>query len=283
MIDEHHEELAALYALDLLEGAELAAFETSLAQNAALRALVDQLRQASTALALEKSAPPPSSALRVRVLASIDSLPRAAATPAPVGVSQQPLAPVVSFNAALWTGWAAAACFALATAYFGSHYFTARTEATLLRNDAEFARTESQSLQQRIEAERILNSNYIAQLQKSGDVANLKIAKLADLLGNSPQAVAIAVWNPLSQEGVLTVEKLPLLQSDQDYQLWVIDPAYKDPVSGGVFTVDEKGVARVSFRPSQSIKTAATFAISRERKGGSSSTPQGPVIAAGTL
>ena len=43
MIDERHEELASLYALDLLEGAERAQFETALARDPELQALVREL------------------------------------------------------------------------------------------------------------------------------------------------------------------------------------------------------------------------------------------------
>ncbi len=285
MIAEHHEELASLYAFDLLEGAELTAFETELARNAALRALVDDLRRTAAGLAHTAPSPAPSPVLRARVLASIAAQPSPSASVVggvPSPRSDSASAEILPFRAVLWTGWAAAACFALATAYFGANYFAARTQLALASNDAELSRLEAQSLAQRLEAERILNSGYIASLQKSGDVANLKIAKLADLLGNSPQAVAIAVWNPLSQSGVLTVEKLPVLQRDQDYQLWVIDPAYKDPVNGGVFTVDANGVARLDFRPDQSVTAATTFAISRERKGGVPKA-EGPLVAAGTL
>jgi hypothetical protein len=196
--------------------------------------------------------------------------------------SPEPI-PASPFRAASWTGWATAACFSIAAAYFGANYFATRSALAVATNDAEFSRLEAQGLAQRLEAERILASSYIAQLQKSADASSLKIARLADPSGNFPQAFAIVVWNPLSQSGLLTAEKLPALQSDQDYQLWISDPAHKDPVNGGVFTVDEMGMARVDIRPSQSVPTATTFAISRERKGGSSSTPQGPVIAAGTL
>jgi anti-sigma-K factor RskA len=283
MIAEHHEELASLYAFDLLEGAELTAFETELAKNAALRALVDNLRRTAAGLAHTASSPAPSPALRARVLATISAQPAAQSRiENRKSKISPPAAGIIPFPAAFWTGWAAAAGFALATAYFGANYFATRSALTFATNDAEFSRLEAQSLAQRLEAERILNSGYIASLQKSGDVANLKIAKLADLLGNSPQAVAIAVWNPLSQSGVLTVEKLPVLQNDQDYQLWVIDPAYKDPVNGGVFTVDANGVARLDFRPDQSVTAATTFAISRERKGGVPKA-EGPLVAAGTL
>ena len=50
MIDERHEELAALYALDLLEGAEKTSFEAALAGSPELQMLVRELREASTAL-----------------------------------------------------------------------------------------------------------------------------------------------------------------------------------------------------------------------------------------
>ena len=45
MIDERTEEVAALYALDLLESGEKSAFEAALRQDSALRSLVDELRQ----------------------------------------------------------------------------------------------------------------------------------------------------------------------------------------------------------------------------------------------
>ena len=73
MIDERHEELAALYALDLLESAELASFESLLARDSALRDLVRELRDAGATLAhLAPHAEPPV-ALRARILASIDA------------------------------------------------------------------------------------------------------------------------------------------------------------------------------------------------------------------
>jgi anti-sigma-K factor RskA len=287
MIDERHEELASLHALDLLEGAERVAFEEKLSSDAKLRRLVEQLRAALVELAHVAPSAAPSADLKNRVLASI-----AAESAAPGAPRAQTFATsadskneklktkIISFP--LLSGWAAAACFALLAAFFGARYFAARSSATLAVQEAELARLETRSLTQRLEAERILNARQIADLQKAGDVANLKIAKLADLLGNTPQAVAIAVWNPLSQEGMLTVEKLPVLQRDQDYQLWVIDPAYQDPVNGGVFTVDEKGVTRFAFRPDQPVTAATTFAITRERKGGVKKT-QGPILAAGTL
>ncbi len=118
-------------------------------------------------------------------------------------------------------------------------------------------------------------------LAAQGTLADYKIATLASLLGNSPQALAVAVWNPLNQEGVLTVQKLPALADDKDYQLWVVDPQYPIPVDGGVFRVDPAtGEARLSFRPNLPVKTVAKFAVSLERKGGVPKA-EGPMVLIG--
>jgi hypothetical protein len=69
---------------------------------------------------------------------------------------------------------------------------------------------------------------------------------------------------------VLTVDKLPALGADQDYQLWVVDPQYANPVDGGVFTVDpQSGAARVISSPATSRwPRSPRFAVTLERKGG---------------
>jgi anti-sigma-K factor RskA len=124
-------------------------------------------------------------------------------------------------------------------------------------------------------------SDLTRQLAAQGTLADYKIATLASLLGNSPQALAVAVWNPANQEGVLTVQKLPALAADQDYQLWVVDPQYPIPVDGGVFRVDPAtGEARLNFRPNLPVKTVAKFAVSLERKGGVPKA-EGPMVLIG--
>lgn len=200
---------------------------------------------------------------------------------APNTPTQPESAPAPLGGATLWTGWAAAACFALATAYFGAHYFAVRGQLTLATTDADFARTESQALAQRLEAERILSSGYIAQLQKAADVTNLKIVRLADPSASAAPSLAIVIWNPDKQEGILSIEKLPALQDDQNYQLWLTPSPDSEPVNAAVFTADAIGSARVPFHFGQSLATAA-FTITREPKGGSLK-PNGPVIATGQL
>ncbi len=271
MIDERTEESAALYALDLLEGAEKSAFEATLRQDPGLRILVDELRQSSSALVAAAPSATPSAALRARVLAIPARTAPATTAPAPSNV--------VPFRLPAWTGWAAAAGFAVAAGWFAQLYVATEGELVLAREGAAIARVETESTRQLLEAERLLAQRQIldlrtaetrvAQLQQQADLASLKISSLASLLGDSSEAQAIAVWSPAAQQGVLTVEKLPALAADKDYQLWVVDPQYPIPVDGGVFTVDPaSGTARLEFRPKQPVAQVAKFAISLERKGG---------------
>ena len=272
MIDERTEEVASLYALDLLESGEKSAFEAALRQDSALRSLVDELRQSSSALFAVAPAATPSAALRARVLA-IPSRSAPAAAPAKVETN------VLPFRLPVWSPWAVAAGFAVATGWFAQLYVATEASLVAAREGAAIARVESESTRQLLEAERLLGQRQIAdlrtadvriaQLQQQADLASFKISSLASLLGESSEAQAIAVWSPAAQQGVLSVEKLPALAADQDYQLWVVDPQYPIPVDGGVFTVDPaSGTARLAFRPKQPVAQVAKFAISLERKGG---------------
>ena len=288
MIEEHNEETAALYALDLLEGSERSAFEAELSRDPALRALVDQLRESSAALALIAQGPAPSADLRQRLMASIGT---------PISGRSQATAStektvdenkVILFPLTAWLGWATAACFAAGMVYISAQYVAKRGEALASAERAELAEIQNKSYQQQLEASDIVYKSQVAALQRAADIAQLKIAKLVALAGPADHktAVAIAVWNPVKQEGVLSIENLPALAGDEDYQLWVIDPqAPQKPVSSIVFAVDAKGAGRYQFHPDEPVSAAAVFAVSRERKGGSTTAkgPQGAIIATGEL
>jgi anti-sigma-K factor RskA len=286
MTNERQEELACLHAFDLLEGDERRQFESQLATEPRLETLVRDLRQTAGSLAFlaPSVAPPP--VLRERVFASIASRP--ASAPAPVRT-----APVVRLFPS-WLPWGVAAGLALGVFWLGQLQLTRNSEAELLRTRAEIATVALESARQQAEAERIVRrqqwagleqqladlrtqlterDRQVAQLasdlKSQADLARLKITALASLLENSPKALAVAVWDPRRQEGVLKVEKLPALAPHQDYQLWVVDPQYANPVDGGVFTVNPStGDARLTFKAKQSIGAVNAFAVTLERKGG---------------
>ena len=351
MIDERYEELASLYAFDLLAGAELAQFEQRLAADPELQALVASLRETSASLAHTAPAVPPPAALRQRVLASIEAL-EASPAAAPDNVIRP-----AGFGFWQFVPWAAAAGLAVTAAWLGQRYVSTRTEAASLRSQQTLADLALKNSAQQLEAERILARRQLqdtqqqvvsastqlettraqvaerdrliaeartqtadrdrliaeartqlttrereiatltqridiftgateeigrrlgeaqqqvarltSELKNQGDLASFKITALASLLKNSPQAIAVAVWDPSKQEGVLKVEKLPALLPTQDYQLWVVDPQYPNPVDGGVFTVDPKtGEARMQFKAKQRVGAVSAFAVTLERKGG---------------
>jgi len=306
MIDETTQDLAALHALDLLEEPDRSVFERRLDSEPELRRLVDQLREAAASPALAAAPLAASPALRDRVLASVAA--RAASTPAEGRPA--PSAKVIPFPA--WLGWAslaAAAAFALIafTLRLGQSQLAAR--ARLAEDGARLAEAELRATRNQLEAERILAAaqtgqwkladaetsrlraeleetrqialSRIAELESRNRIAELRIAALAAQTGQPAGALGVAVWDPVAQQGVLTVSKLPALATDRDYQLWVVDPQYPTPVDGGVFTVDPAtGEARLVFKADKPVSQVAAFAVSLERKGGVP-VAEGPMILVG--
>ncbi len=292
MIDERQQELASLYALDLLEGADRAPFEAEIATNPELQAFVRELRASATSLARTAPVAVPPTALRDRVLASATS--RAASGNRAVSSSRS------------WSGgfplpqllpWALAASFAVAAAWLGVRYYTNSIESQTLAQQHALAEIALKTADARIQAEHIIADRVLAdyatlksdtarqlaaahqseadartavaalegRLKRETNLARLKIATLASMLQNSPQALAVAVWDPAQQSGVLTVDRLPAIGADQRYELWVID---SKPVSAGVFTVGPDGRAHLEFKPVQPVAKAAKFAVSREKNDG---------------
>jgi hypothetical protein len=79
------------------------------------------------------------------------------------------------------------------------------------------------------------------------------------------------VWSDQEQVGYMEVRGLPPLDPGQGtYQLWIVDAERKDspPVDGGVFKVNADGTALVPIRPPIRVKSAAAFAITREKDSG---------------
>jgi anti-sigma-K factor RskA len=269
MITERQEELAALHALGLLEGAERAAFETELAGDPELRALVDSFAASSAALALAAPSVEPPAALRARIL-------NAASAPAGGSVAAFPLARFIP--------WAVAAALALAATWLATQNLALRNQNTSLHTERELAEaayrmTQNQLSQRSLLAEKMIN-DLGNKLRRSEDLSRLKISALASLAGNTKEAQVIAVWDPGQQTGLLTMEKLPGIADTQDYQIWIVDPAYKDPVNGGVFHLTADGRVTLAFKPDQPVTQAAAFAISLEKKGGVPKA-EGPIVLLG--
>lgn len=255
MITERHEELAALHALGLLEGEELRAFTAEFTHDGELRALVVDFSASTAALALAAPSVELPAALKDRILAACPAR-----------------AEIIAFPLARFAPWAIAACGLLAALWFANQNIALRSESQAMRSERDLAEIAYKMTQGQLKERSLLAENMINELgnklKRHEDLTRMKVTALASLLGNSPEAQAIAVWDPDLQSGLLTVDKLPAIAANQDYQLWVVDPAYQNPVNGGVFHVEADGHAAVAFKTDQPIKKIAAFAVSLEKKGG---------------
>ncbi len=278
MIDERHEELAALHALDLLEGAERTEFESRLKSDVALRDFVADLREVAATIALAAPTALPPTELKTRLLTTLAARSQANVISVPRARFQM-------------LPWAIAACFALATVWVGKLYLTERAGNTSLVLQQQAADLALKSARNQLEAERIIArressdargqlASLEQRLKSEADLAQLKIAALTSLAGNSAQALAVAVWNPAKQEGTFAVDKLPASAPGQNYELWIIGAQQgAKPVSAGVFNVAADGTARVGFKPTLAVPAIAKFAVSREKNDGATShTTPGEVI-----
>lgn len=99
-------------------------------------------------------------------------------------------------------------------------------------------------------------------------------AQRISLLSAENVVYARVIYDPASGSAVLFSEALPPLPADRTYQLWLLNDA--DVTSVGIFGGEADGVAQV-LPPSLVIPQSATFAISVEPLGGSTSPTTDPI------
>ena len=243
MIDETQQDLAAEYVLGALDAGATRAFEAELQADAELRAFTDELRETTAALAHTAAPVPLPPALRERVLAGVRG--EAKAAPAPVAKS----------SGLGFFSWAVAAGFAITAFAFWSERAELAKEVAALRAEALALRTRDA-------------------------FSKMKIATLAAQNEAYAKGVAVVVWDAEKQQGIVKLANIPGIAAGKDYQLWIIDPKYPQPVSAGVVPVGADGFARVAFTPEHLIRSAEKFAISIEQAGGAP-TPGGPIVLLG--
>jgi anti-sigma-K factor RskA len=102
-----------------------------------------------------------------------------------------------------------------------------------------------------------------------------------DLVGTLPASEARGryMWSQEEGLGVLFLSNLPQLPEDSTYQLWVTREG-GSPVSGGTFTPQDDGSARLIVRTSDLAGTLTGMAITVEPAGGST-TPTGDIVLQG--
>jgi anti-sigma-K factor RskA len=142
-------------------------------------------------------------------------------------------------------------------------------QMTIYRNQAEQLRKEKKALEDALIA-----------TAASDRLASARIAVLRPTADGPAGAIGASIWSPQDQRGLLVLEGIPPALPSQAYQLWLIDPAHRAPVSGGVLQVGPGGSVRLQFASPVRIETAERFAISVEAVGGVA-TPTGKTIMTG--
>lgn len=262
MIHEAQQELACLYAAGALPPDEARRFESALREDAALREFTRRLQKVGAALALGGPAATPSAGLRAGILAALP-----ASSTLRVEFPREKPSDLIAFP---WLPWALAACVTVLCALL-----------VLRTRSLHLEREQLAATRQRQQIEIVLLQTTLDELRAQDRVSQMRIAMLGSLLESSPKAMAVSLWDAEKQDGVLVVQNLTPLPTDQDYQLWVIDPQRGAPVDAGVFTVDAKGTVRFHFKPKSAVLSADKFAVTVEKKGGRAA-PQGTMVLAGT-
>jgi anti-sigma-K factor RskA len=257
MIDELKQDLLVQYLLNEVDPSTAEKIRAELEADAELREFVSQMGDAfaSMAFAAPPMAPPAGLAQRILQIERNNSR----------GPLPRPRSKIVW----LAVPWALAACLAIACGVLS-------LERTRLQERTGQIDHELVTLQQT--NARI--GDELAILQKRNVLAQIKIATLKSQVAAYAAATAVVVWDKDQKRGILQLDKLPPPAPGKDYQLWVIDPKITQPVSAGVLAVPNDGLIRTSFDTVKPVESAAAFAISVEREGGSPK-PEGQVILVG--
>jgi anti-sigma-K factor RskA len=120
----------------------------------------------------------------------------------------------------------------------------------------------------------------IAHLEQQDILSQVQIVALRSQSVGAPAASAVVVWDEKRQRGVLKIAQIPQETADRDYQLWMVDPRYRNEVSAGVFHVAATGALTVMFQPIRPVREAKQFSVTLERKGGVTKV-EGPIVLLG--
>lgn len=304
MIDEALEEQACGYALEALSPEERAAFQARLAHDRELQQLVAEYRDAAAQLAHLAPRRLPRPELQQRIARGLFPA-RQRSLAAAVWVPWALAASLAICTGALWWRQSQIAHRneelrgKVAAAQTRADETMKQRDARLAAVEAELAqlRSERDSLTQRVaqlqqqeEQSRVKNDllvktrdslqKKIDDLERADALSHVQVATLTSKLPGAPKAAATVIWDRDKQEGILRTANIPPNKPTQNYQLWIVDPAYKQPVDAGVFSVDESGQTRLVFRPKAPVAAANAFAVSLERKGGVPKA-EGPMVVAG--
>lgn len=256
MIDETLQDQAALYVMRMLPPQEALQFVQAMDQSDELRSYVAELEETAAELAHAAPVVAPPLDLKSKVMAEFRR--------------EQALmndAPRTGWTT--WVPWAATACAVI-------------TAGTIAFENSSLRYTTNELALQMARQNQTAGGlrQAIAELKQRDTLATTQIATLSAKVSAYEKALAVVVYDPDHQTGLVKLDKFPAAAPGKDYQLWVIEPGGAAPVSAGVVRVPQGGVTQAAFRPTRKVKGVDAFAISVEQTGGSPS-PKGDIVFVG--
>jgi anti-sigma-K factor RskA len=274
---EEAQELLDAYSLGALEKSEARRVEKHLARCADCRLLHLQAAETAALLALAAPLRRASPTLRLRLRQRVAPRPALRWFPAPR------------------LSWAAAAA-ALAVVSLGALSWGGflQTQVNDLKADSDRYAVLYNELQQSGQTVDVLQKalteaafrqeniqNSIQEQDQAMRVVALSGGGSENLVGTAPASSASGryLWSDEENLGVLFLVNLPQLSEDQVYQLWLLREG-DTPVSGGIFSAQADGSARLLVKAGDLGATLTGMAITVEPAGGSA-TPTGDIVLQG--
>ena len=251
-------ELVEEYVLGMLEGAELAAFETRLGTDSSLARRVQEARATLADFALSTPAGLPTE-LKARVMAHAVRLPEA-----PPVITETPVTPIRAqrpSRAPLWLGLGLAASLALLA-----------VQSLNLNRERE-ATAEAQALAAKTATTLAERDSLLARLMDPG-------VELVTLASTGAAKPTVRVYlDRVRKTALLSIASLDTAPTGKTYQLWfIVDGA---PVPSVTFQTDAQGRALIE-QVTLPAGTVAASAVTMEPTGGSKA-PTLPILFVGAV
>jgi anti-sigma-K factor RskA len=241
MNNERLEELAALHALGLLDGASQNELRDAARRDQEVNDLMRDFDETASLMVHDAPSNEPPPSLKKDLMRRLPA---------------RHASPLVAFSQ--WAPYAIAACLMVL--------------GIVQSLQIAGLRSQMQNLQSAYFAE----SATATRLQQSNDMLGLRIASLQMADGAKMDTAFAAskimvAWDPHQNRGMLEMQNLPSPPPGHDYQLWVLDPKAQAPISAGLIS----GSRAFAVKPVSMSDPG--FAISLEPAGGMP-TPTGPIL-----
>ncbi len=259
-ICEELEELIPAYMLDAVDEADRARIEAHLPRCQRCSQLVQSYQPVSDLMAYAAEPAEPPAGLRYRVLAATAPARQVTAAPAPARVASLSTWLASLFRAPAFSAVAVALLVALGLWNFALQNQMQRQVAMVNQLAADVTRQ---------------GSYMTALAYADGEPRRLEGTQVA------AQAMGRLYSVYDGTAFVVVTYDLPALKPDQSYQLWLIDRS-GSRVSGGVFTVDDRGRGWLYVRPPKPLSEYDSVGVTVEPSGGSPG-PTGAKILGGSL